>query len=87
MIRGDDRAFPPEIGLVKQLTKPAGGVDAARHQHGIAAPALELIARLHVEQDVGRDFLQPVVRREHPLHRSSTLLQLRLGYVRQPAGL
>ena len=53
--------LPCEVGLVEQLVELARLVDAAGDEHGVAAPALQAVARFHVHQDVGDDLLQPVL--------------------------
>ena len=49
--------------------------------------ALQTVARLHVEQDIGDDLLQPALRTQHLLHRAPALLELSLGDIGQPLGL
>ena len=86
-VGGDDGALAVQVGLVEQLVELARLVDAARDQHGVAAPALQPVPGLHVHQDVGHDLLQPRLAGEHLLHRAPALLELRLGQIGQPLGL
>ena len=79
--------LPARSSLLKHLEEAAGRVDAAGDEHGVAATALEAVARLHVEQDVGDDLLQPVPCTQDSPHRAPALLELGLRHVGQPSGL
>ena len=50
--------LPARSVLLEQLVELAGLVDAAGDQHRVAAAALQPVAGLHVQQDVGDDLLQ-----------------------------
>ena len=86
-VGGDDGALALQVGLVEQLVELARLVNAAGDEQGVAAPALQPVARLHVHQDVGDDLLQPRLAGQHLLHRAPALLELRLGQIGQALGL
>jgi len=60
-----DGAFAVQVRLVEQLKELARLVDAACDEHGVAPAALQPVARLHIEQDVGGDLFQPVLATQH----------------------
>ena len=86
-VGSDDGAPVLQIGPVEHLEDAAGRVDAVGDEQRVAAPALQPVARLHVEQDVGDDLLQPVPCAQHLAHRAPALLELGLRDVAQPPGL
>lgn len=75
-----------QVGLVEQLEKLASLVNTAGNEHGIAVTTLKPVARFHVYQDVGDDFVQTRFARQHLLHRAPPLFELRLGEIGQPFG-
>ena len=73
--------------FLKHIEQPAGRVDAAGHQHGVAVAAHQPIASGHVPKDVGDNLLQPVTGAEHLLQGAPAFLELRPGVVVQALGL
>jgi len=86
-VRGDDRALAGQFRLSEQLVDLACLVDAARDEHGVATPAPQAVAGLHVQLDVGHDFLEPGLTGQDLAHRAPALLELGLGEVGEAAGL
>ena len=86
-IGGDDGAPVLQSGPTECLEEAAGRVDAVRHEHGVAAPALQAVTRLHIDQDVVHDLLNPVPRARDLPHGAPLLPELRPGQVAEPLGL
>ena len=76
-IRGDDRALARQTGLLKQVEEAAGRVDAVGDEQRVAASALQPVACLHVEENVGDDLRKPAACAPHLAHRAPALLELR----------
>ena len=82
LVARHNRAAGEVVGH-KQLVVLAGLVNAARHQHGIAAPAVQPGLQRHVLDNILDDDFQPPLRAEHLLHGAPLLLQGRAGVLVQ----
>ena len=78
--------LPARSVLIEQFIELAGLVDAPGNQHGVAVAAVKPVACLHIHQDIGDDFLQPILAAQHFLHRAPALFELRLGEIGQAFG-
>src|SRR5439155_21824729 len=75
LVRSDNCALTLEVGLLKKLVELACLIDASGNQECVPSTAFQPVARFHVHQDIGNDFLQPVLAAENLLHRSPALLE------------
>ena len=87
LVGGHDGALAGERGRLKHLVESAGRVDAVGNKQRVALPALQAVARLHVEHDVGDDLLQAILGAQHTAHRAPSLLELGFRKVCQASGL
>jgi len=87
LVAGHDGAFARQLCPCKDLVELAGLVDAARDQHGVAAPVHQARAGSHVEENVGDDLVQPIPAGEHLAQRTPALLELGAGQIGQSPGL
>ena len=79
--------FPFKSVSLKALEEAARRVHAVRDQHGVAPPALQPVLRLHVDEDVVHDLVDPVPRTRDLPHRAPASAELSLSQVAEPLGL